>query len=304
MRSMTGYGKASARVKNLNIRIEARSVNHRFFNCQLGLPEILSDSNARIEAIVRQYIPRGSINLSIKIEPVNQKPVYEFNIPVIREYHNRIKVLQKKLGLKDQLSINTLLNLPGIQQLIQLNQAEIKPDWAGMERVIASALKNLVNMRSREGNRLKKALQAILNRVQSLKEEVRKRIPEVKKQYQEALSKRVIEILSKIKADISGTNNGTDANNINQRIAEEVAFFAQKIDITEEINRLESHLEEFRKTINQDGEAGKKLDFLTQEILREVNTMASKGNDSKISHYTIALKMEIDRLKEQVQNIE
>lgn len=301
---MTGYGKSSARVKDMNIRVEARSVNHRFFNCQLNLPEVFSGSNARIEAIIRQYIPRGAINLSIKLEPVNQKPVYEFNIPVIREYHNRIKALQKKLGLKDPLSINTLLALPGIQQLIQLRPAEIKPDWTGTEKVIGSALKNLVKMRSSEGNRLKKALEAILKRVWSLKEEVRKRIPEVKSQYEATLSKRVAEILAKIKPEIVGANQCADANNINQRIAEEVAFFAQKIDITEEINRLESHLEEFRKTIKQDGESGKKLDFLTQEILREVNTMASKGNDSKIAHYTIALKTEIDKLKEQVQNIE
>jgi uncharacterized protein (TIGR00255 family) len=304
MQSMTGYGQAAAKVRKSSVNVQVRSVNHRFFTCQLNLPEILSDKSGDIEAMVRKYIPRGSINLSIKLELGSQKEVPGFNIPLIKSYYHQLKLIQKTLKLKEDISINTLLHLVPLQPAEQNSTMFLASDWAAIERVIVKALNNLLKMRKREAGRLKIQLEQMTKKMQTINNNIQKRMPQVVANHQEVFSRRIKEMLLKQNLNITEQNGNIDANNLTQRIAEEIALFAQRIDIAEEIQRFDSHLNEFLHIMNQSGLVGKKLDFLTQEMLREVNTIASKANDTEIAYYTINLKSDIEKIKEQVQNIE
>lgn len=302
MHSMTGYGKASVSLNGLNIHAQMRSVNHRFLNCQINLPETLFDFNSRIETLIRKHITRGSINFSLKIEIDGKDQGSTLNIPLIKNYHKQLKSIRKNLSLKDEISINTILNLPGTYSSTHSPQTSKKVKWSAIERLVIKTTSNLVKMREREGKRLKTSLQQIIKKMRSIKNKIKKRTPAVINNYYRTLSKRVEDMLNNMKT--IAADKKEENNNINQRIASEVAFFAQRVDITEEIHRLDSHLDSFFHTMNQKGELGKKLDFITQEMLREVNTIASKANDASVSGYTITLKSYIDKLKEQVQNIQ
>lgn len=304
MQSMTGYGQAVAKVRKSNVSVQVRSVNHRFFTCQLNIPEILSDRSGDIEALVRKYIPRGSVNLSIKLELGIQKEIPRFNIPLIKTYYHQLKSIQKALKLKEDITINTLLDAVPLQPAEQDLTIFLASDWSAIEKVIIKSLNNLVTMRKREAKRLKTELEQIAKKMQVINNDIKKRTPQVVSNHKEIFSQRVKEMLLKQNLNNEGQNGNVDKNNLTQRIAEEIALFAQRIDITEEIQRLHSHLNEFLHIMNQSGMVGKKLDFLTQEMLREVNTIASKANDTEIAYHTINLKSDIEKLKEQVQNIE
>ena len=304
MQSMTGYGQASTKLGKSNIDVQVRSVNHRFFTCQLNLPDVLSDRSGDIEAVVRKYIPRGSVNLAIKLELGIQRDIPRFNVPLIKTYYHQLKSIQKALKLKEDITINTLLDTVPLQPAEQDLTISLASDWSAIEKVIVKALNNLVKMRKREAGRLKIQLEQMAKKMQTINNDIKKRAPQVVAEHQETFSRRIKEMLVKQNLNITELNGNVDANNLTQRIAEEVALFAQRIDVTEEIQRLQSHLDEFLHIMNQSGLLGKKLDFLTQEMLREVNTIASKANDTKIAYYTINLKSDIEKLKEQVQNIE
>ena len=301
---MTGYGQATGKVRKSNVSVQVRSVNHRFFTCQLNLPEILSDRNGDIESLVRKHIPRGSVNLSIKIEPGSQKEALTFNIPLLKNYYRRLKLIKKELGLKEDITINTLLALVPFQSKEQDLTLFLASDWLVIEKIIVKALNNLVRMRKREAKRLRLQLEQITRRMQVINNNIKKRTPRVVANHQEIFSRRIKEMILKVSNVTDPFTSGGDANNLTQRIAEEIALFAQRVDVTEEIQRLHSHVNEFLHIMNQSGLVGKKLDFLTQEMLREVNTIASKSNDTEIAYYTINLKSDIEKLKEQVQNIE
>lgn len=298
---MTGYGEATARLKKLQIRTLVRSVNHRFFNCQINLPEDLSDYASDIESLAKKYITRGSVNISLKIEPNQSDSQPSLNLPSLRSYYRQLQTIQKSLKLEDKISINTLAGMmekfhdqPG--HLFRLS------DWSAIEKVIIKALKKLTLMRKREGERLKKWFSKIIRQMTRMNHQVRSFSSGSVARYRELLTQRVQQMLNnKVKTPVKQLS---DDETLKTRIAQEVTLLAQRADISEEINRLDSHLTEFRRTINQPGPIGKKLDFIAQEMLREVNTIASKTNDTRITYHTVNLKVAVESIKEQVQNIE
>ena len=206
--------------------------------------------------------------------------------------------------MKDDISLNTILALSPLNTREYDQLVSSQSDWAIIEKAILKALDSLVKMREREGARLKKELEAIVKKMQLINDKIKKRVPEVIKHFHDIFSKRTADLMEKTNLAVNKGGDKSDSDSLNKRIAEEVAIFAQRSDISEEIQRLNSHFNEFLRTMNQSGIFGKKLDFLTQEMLREVNTIASKANDTEISYHTINLKTDIEKLKEQVQNIE
>lgn len=317
MKSMTGYGEARGRLapNRLNVRVEIRSVNNRFLNLKMNLPELLSGYEGDIEEVARQYIQRGAINFFIKLFS-DRTPKLVINRAVIKNYHQELKTLQKTLGLNHDIPINTLINLPGVlEPVLKTDYISIK-EWSYIVKIIKQALNNMVKMRQREGNRLAQTLRKNLDRMSEFMDKIEKRIPAIRSEHEASFKKRLQDVLDKyaLNKDFdrdSNHDNGSkaksrnnDLNSLERNIAVEVALFTQRSDINEEMKRLASHIVEFTDTLRQNTEVGKKLDFITQEMLREINTIGSKSSDTQVTYAVISLKSELEKIKEQVQNIE
>jgi uncharacterized protein (TIGR00255 family) len=293
MKSMTGYGEAIVKGSNSqSLKAEIRSVNHRFFNLKSSLPQTLNIYEPDVGDLIKKHLRRGSINLVIR-EGKPESPELNIRAKLIKDYYRQLRQLQKTLKLKGDIAIESLISLPGVLEVTDKPGNNIRKQWLMVEKVLKSALRDLTAMREREGKRLAKALAGILNKMSGLLGKIARLAPQVRARYEQSLRQRLAGMLA-----------APDYNNIRQGVANEVALFAQRSDITEEIQRLKSHLEEFSRTMRQPGEAGKRLDFISQEMLREVNTMGTKANDSRITYNVIALKGNVEKLKEQVQNIE
>jgi uncharacterized protein (TIGR00255 family) len=335
MKSMTGYGESRGRLipNRLNIRIEIRSVNNRFLNLKMNLPELLSGYESDIEDIARQYLKRGAVNFFIKVFS-DRMPKLVINRSVIRNYHQELKSLQKALGLNDEIPINALINLPGVLEPVVKADYITNQEWQYIVKVVKQALNNIVRMRQREGDRLARTLRSNLKRMQGFLVKIEKRVPAIRAEHESSFKKRLQDVLDKyaLNKDFSpgapvrtdcrpvGYNNkisngrerngerrsdrAGELNSLERSIAVEVALFTQRSDITEEIKRLASHVAEFTATLKRNNEVGKKLDFITQEMLREINTIGSKSTDTQVTYAAIALKSELEKIKEQVQNIE
>ena len=294
MRSMTGYGEASYEKENLLVRVECRSVNHRFFSLKLNLPETLTSYESEIESLVQKFIHRGTINLNVKLTALPEQGMYQFNATLIRHYYRRLKGLQKSLGIKEGIILDTLLTLPGVLEPDAQPDWHTQKIWLKVKGAIQLALRRLQWMREREGKRLHTGLKKTLHKMQSLISQIESYAPVVIDHYEQNLRQRVARLLNLKKNDLKD----------NQSLATEIMLFAQRCQITEEIQRLLSHLNEFTRTMNDQNAVGKKLDFITQEMLRETNTIASKANNARIAHWAIELKTETEKIKEQIQNIE
>ena len=327
MKSMTGYGEARGQLaaQGLNIRAEVRSVNNRYLNLKMNLPDLLSGYEGDIEDVVRQYLKRGAINIFIKIFSGRAVRLI-VNRPLLKSNYQELKTLQKALGLEETVPFNTLINLPGVLEPVMKTDYISSKEWAYIVKIIRQALGNLVNMRQREGHRLAKTLQKNLKRMIEFLDKIEKRVPSIRAEYEASFRKRLQDVLDKYAlnkdfpagapARTDGRSGGADnnmskgrdrkgeLNSLERSLAMEVALFAQKADINEEIKRLSSHIEEFTATLKQNNEVGKKLDFITQEMLREINTIGSKSSDTSVTYAAIALKSELEKIKEQVQNIE
>ncbi|MEK7449398.1 MAG: YicC/YloC family endoribonuclease [Planctomycetota bacterium] len=295
-KSMTGYGSADLKRKNLLIKTEIRTVNHRFLNLKINIPESLIPFERFIEKEVQQAINRGTVNLTVRIEQADSGQGFKFNHRLLRHYYQKLQNLKRSLNISEDISLSTLLNLPGVLEASEKKEGTVFFLWSAAQKTIRAALADLLLMREREGRRLKKEMEKIIKQMSFLLKKTSSRQPEVVKNYARALEKRVRELMEKSRVN---ADQGLESD-----LAREIAFFAQRSDITEEIHRLKSHLNEFQHSLETSSPVGKKLDFLTQEILREVNTIASKSNDTRISLQAVELKNSVEKIKEQVQNIE
>ena len=311
MNSMTGYGESrGSRSNKFSVRVEVRSVNNRFLNIKMNLPEIMAGYENDIEKLIRQYINRGTINFFLKLSSDNPKRLI-INRSMLKDYYKELKNIQLILGLKESIPLGAIINLPGVLEPSVKSDFISNREWAYIAMITKQALVNLVGMRNREGNRLKNTLQKSINKMTVLLKQIKSRTPQVLTQYEDSLKERVRHILDSSfrKSDetqpvMNGSGQKKQTINLEQNIAMEIALFAQRADINEEIQRLKSHFDEFSATLNQKGEIGKKLDFICQEMLRETNTIGSKSIDTSITYAVISLKSELEKIKEQIQNIE
>ncbi len=291
IKSMTGFGQASGGRSPFKWAVELRSWNHRFFECSTRLPNVLSGLDERIRDLLNSHIKRGKITVSIALKSKpNESNGLVLDQKKIDFYIKTMRKIQKKHRLGDNLSVGALMNVPN---LFIVDHKEYTPEqyWSSLKPVLGEAVKSLLNAKAKEGIALtkdmKKRMDIILNAIRLVRDLAQKEPGERRNR----LKDRLQELVQNEKLD-SG------------RLEQEIAFLAERSDITEELVRTEHHLDFLKKSIAGTGELGKKLDFIAQEIHREANTIASKAQSSQIAEEVIKIKSELEKIREQVQNIE
>lgn len=289
---MTGFGDASAEKSGTHYAVEIRSLNNRYFKAIIKLPDNVSGLEPEIETLLREKLGRGSITYILKMRSESAEAAYHINKPALEAYIAQLKEI-KGFGTEIKVDIGALLALPGVTQEPRDETDEIARHGEVIRKLTADAIKKLNLMREREGQSLFNDLMKHKQVIASELAEIALRAPNVIEEYHKRLTSRVNELIGKAELKI---NEGD--------LIKEIAVFAERADISEEIHRLTHHLDSFEAACRSGEHAGRKLDFITQEMLREANTIASKANDGQIGRRVVEIKGAIDRLKEQVQNVE
>jgi uncharacterized protein (TIGR00255 family) len=293
---MTGYGEARHQSERFNVSIELRSVNNRYLKLTVRAPDPYNLLEPEFEKVVRRTVRRGTILLTLRCKREANPLDYEINVTALRSYLEQLRGMQTQLGLA-QLGGETLLAqalaLPGVVPEPGNASFDLSEDWPIMERVLVEALGNLQTMRTEEGRSM--AQEFLTHRDHVAKElvKIRKRSASVVESYRDRLHERVRNLLAELDVEI-------DRNDL----IREVSIFAERSDIAEEVVRLSSHLDQFQEIMNEPESAGKKLEFLTQEMFRETNTIGSKASDVEISRHVVEIKGTLEKIRELVQNVE
>lgn len=292
LRSMTGFGRGETAAPNGKIQIETRTVNHRFFEVSSRLPENFQIFEDKLRAEIAKKVKRGKVNLSMTYEnPRKSGPKLIINKDLARKYKKLLLDLKHSLGSKDEINFSQIISFPGVISVEEQPREEAKL-WPHIKSALNKALSSLVKMREEEGKRL---VADILKR----KAMVSRNLAVIEHRSRLAVREYRGHLLKKIKELSSGKINLDKG-----RIELEVALFAKNSDISEEVTRIKSHLKGLGEALNQRDEVGRKLDFIAQELHREINTVGQKTNDYKIAQLAIAIKGEIEKIREQIQNIE
>lgn len=290
LRSMTGFGRANGHIQSCLFTVEMKSVNHRFLDIQLKMPKQLMYMEDKIRKLISNSISRGRIEVYINVEgEVLTTKSIQVDWDLIDQYVSSLQQIKSRFSIDEQLSLQHILTLDGAID-VQKESVSSNALENGILELVNSAVKELSLMRKVEGELLAADLNQRLTMLSQINEQLEKLAPIVVGNYQERISNRVAEFIS----------GKLDEN----RILTEVALFADKADIMEEITRIHSHIQQFRDSLTFSEPIGRKLDFLVQELNREANTIGSKANDSQIAKNVVELKSIIEKLKEQVQNIE
>ncbi len=292
MKSMTGFGRGAFIGDNFAVTVELKTVNNRFLDVHLRVSGELSALEATIKRQIGNRLSRGRVDVNLTYERASEVS-YELNRPLITGYLAALKQIQEEFALEGDPDLNLIARLPNV---LQTKKDDIGEEFiVGVEKAVESALDDLEKMRENEGEMLKSELLFRLKEIDERLPLIESEAATVTEEYQSRLTKRISEILSKTDAQIE----------IDQgRLAQEAAFLADRGDISEEIARLKIHIEQFQKITDEDKEVGKRLDFLTQELNREANTIASKTSNMNIKESSLAIKSSIEKIREQVQNVE
>jgi len=289
---MTGFGASTREEGELSLHAEVRSVNHRHLLVKTRLTGEFSFLEGDVEALVKKRLGRGSVSVSLAPTRAAGAVRAKIQPDVARRYHAEIAGLAKSLGVSGEVSLDTLLSLPGVIAGAESDPADSKRLQRAVLGTIEQALTRLVEMRETEGAAIAADLTKHAAATSKLVERIGKRMPGVVRTHQKNLEKRVNELLD-------GRQSVSSAD-----VAREVALLADRLDVSEELSRLESHLAQLDALIAKGGRLGRKLDFLVQEIFREINTIGAKCSDAKIAHWVVDAKTHAERLREQVQNVE
>lgn len=291
--SMTGFGQASASVDDICYWLEIKSLNGKFFKAAIKLPEAFNMSEPRIEQILRERLVRGSITCALRIRDLSERAAWDVNGGAVKGYIRALEESAKAAGAEGTVRIDLagILALPGVCHLPEPDAAEQEKHWQVIERLTAEAVDQLMAMRDREGRSLHADLDLHCTRIAEALDGIKERAGDVITEYAEKLRRRVQTLLTTAEVQLD-----------EQDLAREIAIFAERADINEELARLASHLEQFRAVMTQEDNVGRKLEFLAQEMLRETNTIGSKANDSAIARHVVEIKGHIDRIKEQAMN--
>lgn len=291
IKSMTGFGRSEIVKGNRKISVEIKSVNHRYLEAGIKMPKKLNVFESRMRDLLKKYATRGKIDIFINYEDDSENQVnLKFNQNIADEYMAIFNNMSEKYNLKNDMTVGGLARFPEVITMDEVQEDE-EELWHFIEEAMKAALEQFVNTRILEGENLKKDLLGKLDHMEELVTFVEKRSPEIMKEYRSKLESKVKELLGDTTIDES-------------RIATEVIIYADKICVDEETVRLRSHIEHARKCLNEEGGIGRKMDFIAQEMNREANTTLSKANDIEISNAAIDLKTEIEKVREQIQNIE
>jgi uncharacterized protein (TIGR00255 family) len=292
IRSMTGFGAGRAQVGGETVAAELRSVNGKFCEVRAHLPRDLTGLEQVVSRIVKSRVARGVVDVTVRREAPGavRGATPAVDLPLAAAYAKGLRELQAELGLAGELTVHDLIGLDGVVTLTE-RAAELGPLAEALERALLLALDALEEMRRREGEALARDLGARLTAIEKGAAAIRAAAPESVEAYRDRLAARVAELSRGVSIDQT-------------RLAQEVAFFAERIDVAEELTRLASHLSQMRALLGSDAPAGRRLEFLVQEVNREVNTIGSKSQHAGIAAQVVELKAELERVREQVANIE
>lgn len=291
IKSMTGFGRAEAVSRERKVSVELKSVNHRYLDLNIKMPKRLSYFEGEIRNVMKTYIRRGKVDVFITYEDYTMGGMaLKYNAELAKEYLGYLNQMSEELGIENDIRVSTLSRYPDV-----FTMEEQAPDeeelWNFLEGPLHKACRKFVETRQREGANLKQDLLGKLDGLEAKVDVVEKRSPEVVKAYREKLEAKMHELLEDNQIDDS-------------RIAAEVILFSDKICNDEETVRLRSHIHGMRKILDENEGVGRKMDFMAQEMNREANTILSKSNDLIVSNAAIDLKTEIEKIREQIQNIE
>ncbi|MBM4043718.1 MAG: YicC family protein [Planctomycetes bacterium] len=293
LRSMTGFGRARSEDATGVMQVEVRSVNNRALKVTARLPDAFAAYEGEVEKLARAKVVRGTIYVALDWQPSSAEPEYSFNVQVIRAYYQRLAEIEKELGRPLNLSLDGLLSLPGVMQKAVGGSKQGEALWPRAAETVNQALDDLSRTRDEEGRNLAVELDRHRAAVLKLLDKVEARCPEVTEQYRKRLGERIALLLQ-----------GTEARVSPEDLHKEVAFFAERSDMTEEIGRLRGQVGQIGEAIRNGGPAGRKLEFIAQEMFREANTMASKANCPDVLRDIVEVKSEVDKIREEVLNIE
>jgi len=289
---MTGFGDGQGQFNGVTYAVEIRAVNNRYFKAKIKLPESLAFLEEYIEKVLRENLSRGMVNYVLRLKNVPAEALFEIDEKALRVYIERLGRLGSCSDTKCQIDIGSLLGLPGIMTLASPDEQTAEQIKKVVLKVTKQAIGKVQQMRQAEGAALAADLDGRCKAIRKALKQIHARSEVVLQEYQKRLRKRADGLLAEAKLKLD-----------EETVAREVAVFAERSDISEEIARLGSHLQQFTQSCQADEQAGRKLDFITQEMLREANTIASKACDTEIVNCVVEIKCQIDRIKEQVQNI-
>ena len=291
IKSMTGYGRASAEIDSMMITVEIKSVNHRYFELNSRIPRVYGFLDEKVKSFLQGVISRGKIECYIQIDALdNDDVVVKVNHSLSSAYITALSELAERYEIRNDVSVSSLTRYSDILS-VHKEQADEEKIWSVVKIVLQNAADSFIKMREQEGERLKAD---VLSRADTILEEVKfveQRSPETVKEYKQKLEARIRELIA-------------DAHVDEQRLLTEAAIFADKTAVDEETVRLRSHIEQLNAMFDDDAAIGRKMDFLIQEINREANTIGSKAQDVEIARKVLNIKAEVEKIREQVQNIE
>lgn len=289
--SMTGYGRCELEENNRKISVEISTVNHRYCDINIRMPRTLIALEESVKKLIKNHITRGKVEVNIFCHSLSEDDIEVIvNENVCAAYLQALRKIGKEYQLEDNLALSDIAKMNDIMS-IQKKASDMETVWNSIEKATLKAIEELMDMRQKEGEALKYDLLSKADNILVLVDEVEKLSPIVVDEYKKKLEDRLSVLLEDMPVDEA-------------RIATEVAIFADKCAIDEEITRLRSHVVQLKHILGEENAVGRKLDFLMQELNREANTIASKSNDASITKYAVTLKTEIEKMREQIQNIE
>jgi uncharacterized protein (TIGR00255 family) len=288
---MTGYGRAEADHAGRKFSVELNSVNRKQSDIVINLPRDLAELEPRIRQTINENISRGRTNATVTFHSdPNGARNLALDTELARSYHEAMRALQRELNAPGEITISTILQAPGVMRFPE-QAVDAEEAWPAIDRALRAALADLIKMREREGKHLAKDLIHRLKAIRKKLKEIRGFHPDVVKRYRAALIDRIQKAGLPIASD-------------DERLLKEISFFADRADVSEELTRLESHLAQFAHHLRRNEPVGRTLEFITQEMFRELNTLGAKANNAAISQRVVACKAELEKIREQVQNLE
>ena len=291
IKSMTGFGRAEYSDEKRRITVEIKAVNHRYLDCSIKMPKKLSFFEASIRTLLKDYIQRGKVDVFITYEDYTENNLnLKYNRDMARAYYSYLKEMAEEFGIENDVRVSTLSRYP---EVFSLEDADVDEEeiWSDLDKVIREAATHFVDARITEGENLKRDLCDKLDTMLTYVADIEKRAPQIIEEYKASLCEKVADLLADSKIDET-------------RILGEVTLYADKICVDEEIVRLRSHIGTTKEILETGGSVGRKLDFIAQEMNREANTIGSKANDLAITSRMLDIKNEVEKIREQVQNIE
>lgn len=292
IKSMTGFGRGEFGNESYNFKVEIKAVNHRYNDIIVKMPRHIGYLEESVKKIIKTEINRGKIDVYINVEYINESAIeVKVDVPLAKSYKSALEGLSRELDIEENVR---LFNILGLSEIIKTERKELDEDtaWTCLKEALSIALKDIMKMKTAEGEELKNDMISKLYRIETIVLEIEERSPMVVLEYKDRLKERISELLDK------------DINIDEDRITSEVVIFADKSNINEEIVRLKSHVKQFLSILEENESIGRKLDFLIQEMNREINTIGSKANDMLISQNVVEIKSELEKIREQVQNVE